>query len=120
LPHCILEHSDNIKDTVVWDSIFKNLHKIFVETGEFIEADIKSRVIKHDNFYIGDGNPNQAFITLNIKLLDGRSDQFKKDLAQSALNLLSKYFTKTLNDLKTSISVQISNIHRNSYSKIST
>jgi len=100
LPHCILEYSDNIKDTVVWNSIFKNLHKIFVETGEFIEADIKSRVIKHDNFYIG--------------------DQFKKDLAQSALNLLSRYFTKTLNDLKTSISVQISNIHRNSYSKIST
>ena len=119
MPHCIIEHSDNIIDTVAWDSIFKNLHKILVDTGEFIEADIKSRVIKHNNFYIGDGNPNQAFVTLNIQLLDGRSDQFKKDLAQTTLNFLCKYFTKTLNKLKTSISVQISNIHRNSYSKIS-
>jgi len=119
LPHCIFEHSDNIKDTFEWDAIFKNLHKLLLDTGEFNKADIKSRVIKHNKFYIGNGNPNQAFVTLNIQLLDGRSDQFKKDLAQSALNLLNKYFTKTLNDLKTSISVQISNIHRNSYSKIS-
>ena len=117
MPHCIIEHSDNIKDSTSWATIFKELHKILVDTGEIKESDIKSRAIEHKNFYIGNGNMNKAFITLNIQLLDGRSDEFKKELAQSALILLNKYFEKTFKELHTSITVQISDIHRKSYSR---
>ncbi len=88
-----------------------------VDTCEIREDDLKSRAIEHNNFYIGDGNPNQAFVTLNIQLLDGRSDELKKELAQSALKLFSLYFEKTLVELQTSITVQISDIHRKSYSR---
>jgi 5-carboxymethyl-2-hydroxymuconate isomerase len=118
LPHCIIEHTDNIKDYPVWVEVLKEIHKILVDTGEINESDIKSRVVEHKNYYIGDGNQDQAFITLKIEILDGRSDQFKKEVAQNALKALSKYFEKTLKDLQTSISVQISDIHRKSYSKI--
>ena len=104
MPHCILEHSNNIKDTISWDSIFKKLHKVLVDTGEINEEDIKSRVIEHNNYYIGDGKPSNAFVTLNIQLLDGRDDQFKKNLAQAALELLAQYFKDTLIELNTSFS----------------
>jgi 5-carboxymethyl-2-hydroxymuconate isomerase len=117
LPHCIIDHSDNIKNSISWESIFRNLHKILVDTGEIKEADIKSRVNEYKNYFISDGNPNQAFVTLNIQLLDGRSDEFKEDLAQSALKLLSKYFEKTFKELKTSLTVQITDIHRKSYNR---
>ena len=88
-----------------------------VDTGEIKEDDIKSRVIEHNNFYIGNGNPNQAFVTLNIQLLDGRSDEFKEDLAQSALKLLSIHFELTFEELKTSLTVQITDINRKSYTR---
>ena len=117
LPHCIIEHSDNIKDKILWKELFKSLHKILIDTKEINEADIKTRVMGHSNYYIGDGNPKNAFITLNIQLLDGRDDQFKKDLTQAALELLDQYFSNTLIELNTSITVQISDIHRYSYSK---
>jgi 5-carboxymethyl-2-hydroxymuconate isomerase len=76
--------------------MLKELHTILVDTGEINESDTKSRVVEHNNYYIGNGNPDQAFVTLNIQILDGRSDQFKKEVAQNALNVLSKYFEKTL------------------------
>ncbi len=117
MPHCIIEHTDNIKDNPPWKKIFKELHKILTDTGEINESDIKSRVVEHNNYYIGDGHPDQAFITLNIQLLDGRSDDFKKELAESTMDVLNKYFMKTLEKLKTSITVQISDIHRHSYSR---
>lgn len=117
MPHCIIEHTDNIKDTIVWNELFSELYKILIDLGEFKEPDIKSRVIEHKNYYIGNGNPEQAFVTLDIQIMDERIDEFKKRLAQSALDLLSEYFEKTLKNLQTSISVQISEIHRNSYSK---
>ena len=117
MPHCILEYSDNIKDITQWNDLFIQLHKVLLDTGEFKKEDIKSRVLEYKNYYIGDGSPNQAFITLNIQILDGRSDKFKKELAQSALNVLNKFFYNTLERMQTSITVQISDIHRRSYSK---
>jgi 5-carboxymethyl-2-hydroxymuconate isomerase len=115
MPHCIIEYSDNVLDVPPWKQVFCKLHEILVATGEWIESDIKSRAIKHSNFYIGDGSPDQAFITLNFQVLDGRSDEIKKEIAQKALTVLSSYFSKTLKDLQTSITVQVSDIHRTSY-----
>lgn len=66
MPHCILEHSDNIKDNPSWENIFSELHNTLVNIGGWNISDFKSRVIIHDNYFIGDGKPNQAFIT-NIR-----------------------------------------------------
>ncbi len=117
MPHCILEYSDNIKDKPSWNIIFKELHKILVDTGEWIESDIKSRAIKHSEFYIGDGNPNQAFVTLNLQILHGRSDELKESVSKDALEILCNHFESTIKSLQTSITVQISDIHTPSYSK---
>jgi len=117
LPHCILEYSENIQDAPNWTSLFHELHQVLLNTGEFNEQDIKSRAIGHKNYFIGNGNPDQAFIALNVQILDGRTDEFKKDLAQSALNILNKFFCNTLKKLQATITVQISDIHRASYGK---
>ena len=111
MPHCIIEHTDNVLDKPSWKNIFCELHKILVDTGQWIESDIKSRVLEHKNFYIGDGGSNQAFVTLNIQILDGRSDNIKKEISQKALNLLRDNFPKSLKDLDFSITVQVSDIH---------
>ena len=115
MPHCIVEHSNNIKDIPSWEKLFKELHKILTDTNEWIESDIKSRVIGYNNFYIGNGSPNQAFVVLNIQILDGRSDELKKSIADNALNILCKYFELTFKELQTSITVQINDIHSPSY-----
>ncbi|MCP3924099.1 MAG: 5-carboxymethyl-2-hydroxymuconate Delta-isomerase [Desulfobacterales bacterium] len=117
MPHCILEYTDNIKDKPSWNQVFKELHKILVDTGEWIESDIKSRAIKHSEFYIGDGNPNQAFVTLNLQILNGRSDELKESVSKDALEILCNHFKSTIKSLQTSITVQISDIHTPSYSR---
>ncbi|MCK5099869.1 MAG: 5-carboxymethyl-2-hydroxymuconate Delta-isomerase [Desulfobacteraceae bacterium] len=117
MPHCIIEHSENIRDFPSWEKVFKELHEMMVNTGGWIESEIKSRVVAHSNYYIGDGSLNQTFITLNIQILDGRSEDLKKEISQNALKVLSKYFEKTFNELQTSITVQISDIHSPSYSR---
>jgi 5-carboxymethyl-2-hydroxymuconate isomerase len=115
MPHCIIEYSDNVLDILPWKEIFSELHKILVDTGEWVESDIKSRAIRHNNFYIGDGSPNQAFVTLKIQVLEGRSDELKKDISQKALTVLRKYFSETLMNFQAGITVQVSDIHRASY-----
>lgn len=115
MPHCILEYSSNVVDAPDWRRLVLDLHEVLVATGLFVRADIKSRVVEHDRYVIGDGSPDRAFITLEVQILAGRSDALKAQLAEAALELLSRAFARTLDALKCSISVQITDIHRPSY-----
>jgi len=115
MPHCILEYTDNIADELRWADIFKEIHAILIATGEWHGVEIKSRALELTNYYIGNGNPHQAFVTLCIQILAGRSDSLKKSISESCLKVLAGHFPLTLKQLQTSITVQIVDIHEASY-----
>lgn len=115
MPHCILEYTANIVDEPIWADIFKNIHAILIATGEWHSADMKSRAVELHNYYIGNGNPHQAFVTLSIQILTGRSDSLKKSISESCLKALAGHFPLTLKQLQTSITVQVADIHGPSY-----
>ena len=115
MPHCVLEYSSNVIDKPDWPRTLLALHKVIMGTGLFVLSDIKSRVIKHEQYFVGDGHDNQAFVTLDVQILTGRSDEVKSQISQAALPILAEAFPKTLADMKCSITVQISEIHRPSY-----
>jgi 5-carboxymethyl-2-hydroxymuconate isomerase len=117
MPHCIFEYSANIADDPDWHQIILKVHEKLVSTGQFVAEDIKSRVIRHENFVIGNGEQNQSFITLTIQILDRRSDEMKRELAQMASKILIEAFPRSLAEQKCSITVQISEIHRVSYQR---
>ncbi len=115
MPHCIFEYSANIADQPDWPHIIRQIHDQLISTGQFVTGDIKSRVIRHDEYVIGDGGDNQCFVALNLQILDGRSDHFKNELSDMALEILIPAFSKSLAEQRCSITVQVSEIHRASY-----
>ena len=117
MPHCIFEYSANIVDDPEWPVIMKNVHERLVASDQFVAGDIKGRVIKHNNYVIGNGEDNQSFVTLNLQILEGRSDEIKRELSQSALDILVAAFPESLAKQKCSITVQVSDIHRASYQR---
>jgi 5-carboxymethyl-2-hydroxymuconate isomerase len=117
MPHCIFEYSANIADKPDWPKIVMQVHQKLIAIGQFLAADIKSRVIEHQNFLIGTGEPGQSFVTLNLQILDGRSDETKRELSRMALDVLVAAFPRSLAEQKCSIAVQVSEIHRASYQR---
>lgn len=117
MPHCILEYSDNIVDKLNFRQIIHAIHSALMETNLFILADIKTRVIKHTVYLVGDGDSNQAFVTLTIQILAGREDSLKKQITEKANHILSSAFKQTLENLDCSITVQIVDIHKPSYQR---
>jgi 5-carboxymethyl-2-hydroxymuconate isomerase len=118
MPHCILEYSDNIADPVDIRDLFRQLHEVLVGTGQFTLADIKSRAIRHEVYLIADGDPDRVFITMNLAILTGRSDEVKAHMARAVRELLERSFPRTLADKKCSLTVQVSELHRPSYQKV--
>ena len=117
MPHCILEYSANIADEPDFHALFRELHTVLGESGHFSLDDIKSRAIRHEVYLIGDGDPSRAFITMNLALLSGRSDEVKAALSRSILELLERWFPRTLAERKCSLTVHVSELHRPSYQK---
>jgi 5-carboxymethyl-2-hydroxymuconate isomerase len=117
MPHCVFEYSANIADIPNWPQIILKVHEKLISTGQFVAEDIKSRVLKHEDFVIGNGEQNQSFITLTIQILEGRSDDMKRELAQMASEILIEAFPKSLAEQKCSITIQVSEIHRASYQR---
>ncbi len=118
MPHIILEYSDNITDKPDFQKLLRELHQGFAKTGHFKLTDIKSRVVKHDLYFIGDGDPIRTFVTVNLRILSGWTDKLKSELSHLILKLLKQYFPKTIAQQKSSVTVQISDIHKASYEKV--
>jgi len=115
MPHCLLEASANLLDKPDWAALLREVNGTLAATGLFKEADIKSRFVSHGCFVIGDGAPDQAFVTLNVQILGDRSDEVKARLSETLLPLLAGAFPRTLAEMTCSLTVQITDIHRPSY-----
>jgi 5-carboxymethyl-2-hydroxymuconate isomerase len=117
MPHLIFEHSANIADEPDWRQVVLQVHEQLISSGQFAAEDIKSRIVKHDHFVIGHGEPDRSFVTLNLQILDGRRDEIKRQLSKMALEVLIHAFPNSLARQKLSITVQITDIHRASYQR---
>ncbi len=115
MPHCILEYSDNVIDKPYLDQLLKQINTALASTELFNPDDIKSRVIEHATYCVGDGAPDRTFVTVNLQILSGRDDETKVMLSEMLLEILKQAYEQTLLTTKCSISVQISEIHRASY-----
>ncbi len=115
MPHCILEASDNLLDQPDWTALLREINGTLVATGLFKAQDIKSRFLSQGTFVIGDGAPDQAFVTLDVQILGGREDDVKARLSEALLAVLGRSFPRTFAQMTCSLTVQITDIHRASY-----
>ncbi len=115
MPHCTLEYSSNVVDRPDMKRLLLDIHEALVKAGSVALAAIKSRAIKHEQFVVGDGDPNRAFVALTIQVFGGRSDEVKAEITDAAFQVLKKAFSRSVEQGTCGITVQIVDIHRPSY-----
>lgn len=118
MPHLVLEYSNNIKEKASFEPLFYQLHQILVSVCSASLESCKSRAVPHKIFYVGDGNPKNAFVHLEIRLADGRSLKIREEAGRQILQILGEYFSKSLRDLNLQITVESTEFPRNLYFKI--
>ncbi|MCO7223080.1 5-carboxymethyl-2-hydroxymuconate Delta-isomerase [Pleionea sp. CnH1-48] len=111
MPHCIIEHSNTIKGEELMPLVYESTLKS--ELFDMSGKDIKVRVIPYDHYQVG--NQVSDFIHITLKILSGRTEEQKLHLSQTVLEHVK---LATLNPC--SISVEVIDIDRASYSKITT
>jgi 5-carboxymethyl-2-hydroxymuconate isomerase len=115
MPHIILEYSENILERPDVDDLFKRLHELLIQHGPFKLSDIKSRVIRHQEYFVADGNNSNGFIHLTLSILKGRDLSLRQALGKRILSFLIKEFARSHAQLKCSITVDIRELNTDTY-----
>ena len=109
MPHIILECSDNI--------IEKDMKPLLADIQNILVAQLptkleacKSRSIRHSDFLLGNGDTNNAFVHLSIRVLQGRSEELLNQTAQIILEKMAIYFDESSKKLNLQITLALQNL----------
>ncbi|MDH6144566.1 5-carboxymethyl-2-hydroxymuconate isomerase [Kitasatospora sp. GP30] len=117
MPHLVLEYSGNIREAVDPADVLGKLHAALTDAGGFRHQDFKSRAVRMDRYFIGDGSYEQSFVNLDIRTFAGKSAEVRAAVSEAALAVLIEAFATTLRETACDISVQITDLDRTSYAR---
>jgi 5-carboxymethyl-2-hydroxymuconate isomerase len=117
MPHLVLEYSANVLDTVDTRALFSELHTALLEFEAFPLADMKSRVAKYNEYFLGDGDARNAFVHLHVNLLSGRDISVRQRITQACIKILTQRFARSVEHLHCQVSVELREMERSTYAK---
>lgn len=107
MPHLRLEYSKNLKEQIDPKKLFSSCHNILVKTINASLLHCQSRAIPCDLFYIEEGASENAFIFLEILILEGRSSSQLDEMQKQITKVLKDYFSRSLQELNLQIAMRI-------------
>lgn len=110
MPQLTLEYTDNLAFDV--QPLLARLHSELVATGAINLKGLKSRTVRHTEYRIADGNPDYAFVHVNLLIREGRPDEVQKKMTERVLNVLKETFGERFEDGYLSLSVDIKEMRK--------
>lgn len=105
MPQLTLEYTDNLNFDP--QLVLSRLHSELVATGAINLKGLKSRAVRHTEYRIADGNPEYAFVHINLLIRQGRPFEVQQDAAERMLAVLKQEFGHRFEDGYLSLSVDI-------------
>lgn len=110
MPHCIIHYARPLADRIAPAQLIQTVYTAALASGLFKGPDIKTRALAFNDYQTGD--QQQDFIHVEVRLLSGRTVEQRTDLSRRILSALQQ-----LGQHNISLTVQISDMERDSYSK---
>jgi 5-carboxymethyl-2-hydroxymuconate isomerase len=110
MPHLTLEYTDNLEFDA--QPLLARLHSELVATGAVNLKGLKSRVLRHSEYRMANGNPEYAFVHVNLLIREGRPLEVQKDISQRVLEVLKETFGERFETGYLSLSVDIKEMRK--------
>ncbi len=115
MPQITLEHSTHF-DATDWRALAQEIHRLCVEmVGATLPA-CKTRIVRCDRLIIADGDPDQAMVHCDLRILSGRTQEQKTALGEAVQAALLAGVAPY--DGPRQISVEIGALDRDNYRKL--
>ncbi|MFP4794954.1 5-carboxymethyl-2-hydroxymuconate Delta-isomerase [Pasteurella multocida] len=111
MPHFIVEATENLRDDVDWQLLFKQVHDYLASTGIFPLGGIRSRVHWVDVYRMADGIEDDAFVHITLKIGEGRNEASLKPVGEQVFTLLTNYFQPLFEKRYFALSFEMAELH---------
>ena len=92
MAHFIYEYSANLPaDQLDMPGLMAKMHKAADDSGIFPLAGLRSRAMRCEEFRVGDGNPDNGFVNLSIKVGRGRDLDTRMGIGQMLFDILIEH-----------------------------
>lgn len=115
MPQITLEHSTHF-DATDWRALALEIHRLCVDTVGATTQACKTRIVRCENLIIADGDPAQAMVHCDLRILGGRTQEQKTALGEAVQAALLAGVAPY--DGPRQISVEIGNLNRDNYRKV--
>lgn len=109
MPQITLELSNNVLENEFTDLLL-SIHHILTKHLPTELRSCKSRVIRHQDYLIADGNANNAFVHLSINIMKGRTVELKNAVAAMLMETLQKTFASSFSQLDLQMTIAIADL----------
>lgn len=115
MPVVHFEYTNNLAIDAQVKPFLKEAHNTLVE---IIKTDLltcRSTISCHQDYVIGDGDANNAFIQLSVRMLPGRSKETKDKLGHQLFSMIKQFFAQEIEKRETQVRVYLTEVERDFY-----
>ncbi|GLQ76352.1 5-carboxymethyl-2-hydroxymuconate Delta-isomerase [Vibrio penaeicida] len=111
MPHFIVEYSANLDGDVDFPDLFEQLANVAQETGVFPLGGIRIRAHRCEHFRVAEGDPENRFIQLTIKVGTGRSEETLKEVGDTLHAFFTEYLSSLFDTRYLSFGLELTELH---------
>ena len=117
MPHLRIDYSANLPAAVAWPALFTDLHGVLRDVAEVDVGNCKSRAYRAEHYRVGDGKSAEAFVHLELQLLEGRPPELLGELGNQALGCLERHCCRDDSAQPLQLTVVVGELVRERYFK---
>jgi 5-carboxymethyl-2-hydroxymuconate isomerase len=91
VPHLLIEYSANLDPQIQIRALIDKLHTTAIATGVFPVGGARTRAMRRELFRVADGNVNNAFVHLTMRVGHGRSVETRRAAAEAIFAALVEH-----------------------------
>ncbi len=96
MPHIHIDYSANLEDRLDMADMCRVLRDAAAATGVLPLAGLRVRALRADHVVIADGNPDHAYLDIQIRLRAGRSDEAKAEATATIFAAAEAFCAKVM------------------------
>ena len=117
MPHITLEYTANLSENPPTRELLLSLHHLLQAMAGIRIENCKSRWRKVEDWVVDLGEENLAFVHLDLRFLEGRTEEIQRAVGQGALDALKAHFHPGPEGVDLQITVEVGEIRKESYFK---
>ena len=110
MPHLILDYSANMEERADIAVLCDCIRIAAIETGVFPKAGVRVRALKADHVSIADGNPDNGYIDISIRLREGRDQETRERATQHIFAAAEEFLKSVMEKYPVALSMEMRNI----------